>query len=182
MRLTKIYTRQGDEGMTRLADGARISKNDIRVQAYGEVDELNSLLGVVLSMQPGVRIREMLHTIQHQLFNLGGELATAGDAKPLILPEMVAGLERDLDELNSGLRPLEEFILPGGSPEAAQLQLARTVCRRAERSIISLQEVHSINANILAYVNRLSDLLFVMARYENKTSGTDEPLWKNPNS
>jgi len=180
MRLTRIYTRIGDRGKTRLADGTEVSKDSPFIHAAGEIDELNSMIGVVLSLKPAAPIAEALAAIQHQLFDLGGEIASAGSIVGLISAEMVTELETQIDRLNKNLPPLKEFILPGGTPVAAQLHLSRTVCRRAERSIISLDYSEEINTAIISYINRLSDLLFVMARYENQLDGNQEIFWKNP--
>lgn len=180
MRLTKLYTRKGDAGTTRLANGEEVGKDSIRVIAYGEIDELNSLLGVVLSKLPSPKITEMLSAIQHHLFDVGGELASAGMITGMVSEIMITDLEDNIDQLNSELPPLEEFILPGGSPAAAELHLARTVCRRAERSIVTLNHSEPIAPEIIKYINRFSDLLFVMARYENHLDGNQEVYWKNP--
>ncbi len=180
MRLTKIYTRSGDKGMTRLANGDEVSKDSLRVTAYGELDELNSVIGQVLTQNPDAKLAETLSGIQHTLFDLGGELASAGMIAGLISQEHVLGLEQWIDQLNADLPDLEEFILPGGTTAAASLHLARTVCRRAERSIITLDQTQAVAPEIIRYVNRLSDLLFVMARYENHLRGNQEVYWKNP--
>ena len=180
MRLTKIYTRTGDKGMTRLANGQEIPKQSLRVSAYGDVDELNSILGLVLAETVDPRVRSTLVKIQHQLFDMGGELASAGDISGLIEPEMVLEIEQEIDTLNADLTPLEEFILPGGTRIAAQLHQARTVCRRAERSMLALAESESLPAVLIQFINRLSDLLFVQARFENQRSGNHEVYWQNP--
>jgi len=180
MRLTKIYTRTGDKGFTRLANGEQVLKNSSRVQAYGDVDELNSIVGVVISSDTDPQLGEALLKIQHQLFDLGGELASAGAITGLITLEMVTDLERQIDIYNQELTPLEEFILPGGTKTSAHLHHARTVCRRAERSMITLSETEELGEQLIPYVNRLSDLLFVMARFENQRSGNQEVYWKNP--
>jgi len=180
MRLTKIYTKTGDGGTTRLANGSEVSKNSLRVSAYGDVDELNSLIGVVIAEPASKDLCGPLSDIQHQLFDLGGELASDGMIEGLITGETVLGLEHTLDKINADLPVLEEFILPGGKKTAALLHLARTVCRRAERSIIALQQSEEVQPVIIQYVNRLSDLLFVMARHENLQSGNEEIYWKNP--
>ncbi len=180
MRLTKIYTRTGDRGKTRLANGDKVSKNSQRVSAYGDIDELNSLLGTVLAQDPHKAIGEILTPIQHVLFDIGGELASAGMITGLISSQRIDDMETHIDELNETLPALEEFILPGGAPVAANLHLARTVCRRAERSIIALDQAEAVAPEIVKYINRLSDLLFVMARYENHQAGNQEVYWKNP--
>lgn len=180
MRLTKIYTRTGDKGKTRLANGEEVSKDSLRVSAYGDVDELNSTIGLVLTENPDVTLVDILSNIQHTLFDLGGELASHGMIEGLVTENPVASLEKHIDELNKELPPLEEFILPGGTKSAALLHLARTVCRRAERSIITLDQGEKVAAEIIQYMNRLSDLLFVMARHENHRSGNQEIYWKKP--
>ncbi|MCF7825185.1 MAG: cob(I)yrinic acid a,c-diamide adenosyltransferase [Candidatus Marinimicrobia bacterium] len=180
MRLTKIYTRSGDKGTTRLANGDEVPKDSLRVTAYGEVDELNSIIGMVLTQNPEGGLGNILSEVQHTLFDLGGELASAGMIEGLVSEQQVLGLEKHIDQMNSSLPFLEEFILPGGTTPAATLHLARTVCRRAERSIITLAHTETVSPEIIQYVNRLSDLLFVMARFENHRSGNQEVYWKNP--
>ena len=180
MRLTKIYTRSGDKGNTRLANGEEVSKDSLRVTAYGEVDELNSVIGFALTQGPDTTPAQFLSDIQHTLFDLGGELASAGMITSLVSPQQVKVLEQHIDEINADLPPLDEFILPGGSTPAAALHLARTVCRRAERAIITLDRTEAVAAEIIQYMNRLSDLLFVMARYGNHRAGDQEGYWKNP--
>ena len=180
MRLTKIYTRSGDNGKTRLANGEEVMKDAPRVSAYGDVDELNSIIGLVLTQDLDLFTKETLSAIQHTLFDLGGELASAGMINGLVTAEMVKRLEQKIDQANADLPPLEELILPGGSGSAAFLHLARTVCRRAERLIISLSQSEQVPPEIIQYTNRLSDLLFVLARYENHRSGNQEIYWKNP--
>jgi cob(I)alamin adenosyltransferase len=175
-RLSKIYTRTGDDGTTGLGDGSRVSKDSLRVEAYGAVDELNSALGVALAADLPADVREALTSIQHTLFDLGGELCIPG--RQVIHEEHVAQLERVLDSLNATLHPLKEFILPGGSPAGALLHLARTICRRAERRMVSLARAEAINPLTTKYLNRLSDLLFVAARYVNTVQGTAEVLWR----
>ncbi len=175
-RLSKIYTRTGDDGSTGLGDGSRVSKENARVEAYGTVDETNSALGVVLGnagLPP--EIRRALTQIQHDLFDLGGELCIPGHV--MIKPAHVDRLESELDRLNEGLPPLKEFILPGGGPAAAACHLARAICRRAERRCWSLARMENVSAEALKYLNRLSDLLFVMARVLAR--GADgEVVWR----
>ncbi len=180
MKLTKIYTRTGDQGTTRLANGDEVTKDSVRVVAYGDIDELNSLLGVIITRNPTQTVSETLTSIQHQLFDVGGELASAGMITEMVTGAMITGLEQAIDGLNAKLPALEEFILPGGTSTAAELHLARTVCRRAERSIITLSQAEAVAPEIIMYINRLSDLLFVMARYENHRGGNKEIYWKNP--
>ncbi len=176
-RLSKIYTRTGDDGSTGLADGVRVAKTDVRVEAFGAVDETNSVLGMLLA-EPDVpaEIRAMLVRIQHELFEVGAELSLPGYVKIAALH--VERLERDLDALNADLPPLKEFVLPGGNRPAAVCHLARTVCRRAERRAWLAAREHTVNAELLRYLNRLSDLLFVMARCLARVAGGQETLWQ----
>ena len=180
MRLTKIYTRTGDKGTTRLANGEEVSKDSLRVTAYGDIDELNSAIGMSRTYNPDPKIAVALEKIQHILFDIGGELASAGMITDLLPQEAITELEHRIDELNSELPPLEEFILPGGTPGAASLHLARTICRRSERQVITLNHSDVVAPEIIQYLNRLSDLLFVMARYENHRGENSEVYWKNP--
>jgi cob(I)alamin adenosyltransferase len=178
-----LYTRKGDDGSTALSTGTRVPKDSIRVDAYGEVDELNAQIGVALSSGVCPRLEAELSAIQNRLFDLGADLATpASDNPPFEVPRLqashVTALEKLIDELNERVGPLEEFILPGGSPGSAAIHLARTVCRRAERRVITLQRDGDVGEQVVAYVNRLSDALFVMARFENLERGVDEPLWR----
>lgn len=177
-RLSKIYTRTGDDGTTGLGDGRRVAKDSARVAAYGTVDELNTTIGMVLAadgLQPD--IVDCLSRIQNQLFDLGGELCRP-DAT-VITQGRVEDLEATLDRLNADLPPLREFVLPGGTPAAAACHFARTVCRRAERRTWRLAQNEAVNTHSLAYLNRLSDLLFVIARVLNRQAGRDEPLWQH---
>ncbi len=181
-RITKIYTRKGDDGLTALGTGARVEKDALRVQAYGDVDELNSVLGLALAAGVCPELTTEIARLQHELFNLGSQLAfpPSKGSKPLvpvIEARHVEQLEKMIDRLNEQVGPLENFILPGGSIGAAQLQVARAICRRAERSIVSLSQEEAVGDIILPYINRLSDALFVMARFENKAKGVQEPLW-----
>jgi cob(I)alamin adenosyltransferase len=181
-RLTKIYTRTGDDGSTALGSRQRVPKDHLRVEAYGTVDETSSFIGVALAQGLSPRLAETLPPIQNLLFHLGAELSFPADEGkefqvPQIKPEHVKALEDLIDELNAQVGPLENFILPGGAPGAAALQAARTVCRRAERCLVTLARQEAVRPDALAYLNRLSDLLFVMARYENKQRGSAEPLW-----
>jgi len=176
----KIYTRGGDTGETSLFGGERVRKSAPRVSAYGEVDELNSVVGVARAEISHGDLRAKLETIQSSLFDLGGELATPdarAKAGPRVADADVAELERWIDALETELEPLRNFILPGGSRAASLLHLARTVCRRAERAVIALAECEEIEALSIRYLNRLSDLLFVMARVENRRAGVAEPQW-----
>jgi cob(I)alamin adenosyltransferase len=174
-RLSKIYTRTGDKGTTGLGDGSRVDKDSLRVDAYGTVDELNSSVGLLLSSNPAPPISTYLTRIQHELFDLGGELCMPGVT--LIPDSYVEQLESELDGLNEDLPPLEDFILPGGSEAAARCHMARTVCRRAERLLVSLAKSEAINPVSLHYLNRLSDLLFVMARVLARAAGGSEVTW-----
>ncbi len=181
-RLTRIYTRTGDDGSTALGSGARVAKDSWRVQAYGTVDELNAALGAALAAGLAAPLTGPLTRIQNELFHLGSDLCFTEDDKqridiPQIESRHVQRLEALIDELSREVGPLENFILPGGSPGAAQLHVARTVCRRAERDVISLGRHEAIGAHVIRYLNRLSDALFVMARYENKVRDVAEPLW-----
>lgn len=175
-RLSKIYTRTGDKGTTGLGDGSRVPKDHVRVEAYGTVDELNSVIGLLLAEELPVEIRETLTDIQHDLFDLGGELSIPG--RSAVADERVARLEAILDKLNAGLEPLKEFILPGGSRDAALAHLARTVCRRAERRVVTLSKREAVSETAVKYLNRLSDLLFVVARALNRKAGRSDVLWQ----
>lgn len=175
-RLSKIYTRTGDDGSTGLGDGSRVPKDDGRVEAYGTVDELNSLIGLVLASEElPTDIEDCLVRIQHLLFDLGGELCIPGTTA--ITAGAVLGLESTLDAFNTDLPPLTEFVLPGGIHEAAVCHVARAVCRRAERRVCTLAREENINENAVKFLNRLSDLLFVLARTLNRQAGEAEPLW-----
>ncbi len=175
-RLSKIYTRTGDNGSTGLGDGSRVAKENLRVEAYGTIDETNSAVGVLLgNLQLPEGIRRVLTEIQHDLFDLGGELCIPGHV--MIKPAHVDRLETELDGLNEDLPALKEFILPGGGPAAAACHLARAICRRAERRCWSLARVESISPDALKYLNRLSDLLFVMARVLAR-AGDGEVVWR----
>ena len=175
-RLTKIYTRTGDTGTTGLGDGSRVAKDHLRVEALGAVDELNSCLGLLLTEPLGEDLQQLLIEIQHDLFDLGGELSIPGYTR--LEAEHVARLERVLDHHNATLEPLKEFILPGGSRAAALCHLARTVCRRAERRVVSLASSQSLSPYGQQYLNRLSDLLFVLSRVTNRRDGRHDVLWR----
>ncbi len=183
-RLTRIYTRKGDDGTTGLGGGQRLPKDALRVSAFGTVDELNSVIGVALANGLVARLAEVLPVIQNELFHLGSDLCFLEADKtaygiPLIEARHVTALEQLMDELNETVGPLENFVLPGGAPGAAHLHVARTVCRRAERDAIALARGEAIGAFVVPYLNRLSDALFVMARYENRERGVPEPLWNS---
>jgi len=182
VRLTRIYTRGGDAGETSLGDGSRVSKLDARIAAYGAVDELNAQLGLALAAGalPDA-VRAPLARIQNELFDLGADLSVPyvpADGRLRVTQELVDRLERDCDELNEPLPELKSFVLPGGTEAAARLHVARTVARRAERDALAANEAHRVNPNALAYLNRLSDLLFIAARAANALAGAGEPLWK----
>ncbi len=175
-RLSKIYTRTGDQGETGLGDGTRIDKTAVRVTAMGDVDELNSLIGVLIACNTVEHVTGPLQNIQHVLFNLGGELSIPG--AELVLQRHVLELESLIDKYNQDLPPLKEFILPGGNQAAAICHLARTVCRRAERSAVGLAGEETVNHHSLCYLNRLSDLLFVFARIMARQAGGTEVYWQ----
>jgi cob(I)alamin adenosyltransferase len=178
-RLSKIYTRTGDDGTTGLGDGTRVGKDDARVEAYGTVDELNSLIGLLLCEDLPMATRAALTGVQHRLFDLGGELCIPGHR--ILDDAHVDALETLLDELNAELPPLKEFILPGGARAAAICHVARSVCRRAERRAYLLSKRDPISPISLRYLNRLSDLLFVMARALNRAAGHGDVLWQPTN-
>jgi cob(I)alamin adenosyltransferase len=176
-RLSQIYTRTGDDGTTGLGDGSRVPKDSARVAAYGTVDELNSAIGVVLAVELPYAVRECLIAVQHQLFDLGGELCIPGHAA--IFDADIDRLEQRLDAFNADLAPLKEFILPGGGIAAAHCHLARTIARRAERETITLARSESVRPQAVGYLNRLSDLLFVVARVLARASGQGDVLWNH---
>ncbi|BAN22143.1 ATP--cobalamin adenosyltransferase [Caballeronia insecticola] len=177
-RLSKIATRTGDDGTTGLGDGRRVSKDDARIEAIGDVDELNSCIGVLLCEPMPSDVRDVLTQIQNDLFSLGGELSIPGHS--MIQESHLAQLDAWLEEYNATLPPLAEFILPGGSRAAALAHVARTVCRRAERAIVALGRVEAAGVNEAPrrYVNRLSDLMFVVARVLNRVDGGSDVLWR----
>jgi len=176
-RLSKIYTRTGDDGTTGLGDGSRVPKDSARVETYGTVDEVNSLVGVVLACDVPDAVREILTQVQHDLFDLGGELCIPG--MEMIGVERIERLEQAIDAFNAELPPLKEFILPGGGHAAAHCHVARTVCRRAERHAVALAREASVRREAVKYLNRLSDLLFVVARVLARHSGHGEVLWQH---
>jgi cob(I)alamin adenosyltransferase len=181
-RLTRIYTRTGDLGETALGGGQRLPKDHRRIAAFGTVDELSSALGVALAAGLEERLAGEVRRIQNELFHLGSDLCFREEDKieralPHIETRHVEALERTIDELNAELGPLANFILPGGSPGAAHLHLARAVCRRAERCVVALAREEAVGEGTVVYLNRLSDALFVMARWENHRRGTPEVLW-----
>lgn len=179
----KIYTKTGDQGETGLFGGPRVRKDHPRIEAYGTVDELNALLGVVRSESPPEEIDALLAEIQNSLFDLGAELASPDPARmgtSNIGPEQIARLEKAIDRCEAGLPPLKTFILPGGARPAAWLHLARTVCRRAERRLISLAQGETVSGHLIVYLNRLSDLLFILAREANQQAGRTDVPWEKP--
>jgi cob(I)alamin adenosyltransferase len=183
----KIYTRTGDAGETGLFAGPRVRKNDVRIQAYGDVDELNSVLGMARAVTPPVEIDEVLVRIQNELFSIGAELATPepdAHGTQVISTEHVSALETLIDRFEGDLEPLKQFILPAGTAAAASLHFARAVCRRAERSVVTLadQDGKSVSESLLHYLNRLSDLLFVLSRSANSIAGSPDEVWQKPES
>lgn len=177
-RLSKIYTRTGDDGTTGLGDGSRTDKNSLRVEAIGAVDELNSLIGVVLAEPVPEPVNDSLTRVQNELFDLGGELCLPGQT--LLAADRVARLEETLDAFNADLPPLKDFVLPRGDRAATTCHVARSVCRRAERRLVTLARAENVNEVGLRYLNRLSDLLFVIARVLARRGGSDEVMW-DPN-
>ncbi|HEY1135984.1 MAG TPA: cob(I)yrinic acid a,c-diamide adenosyltransferase [Xanthomonadaceae bacterium] len=176
-RLSKIYTRTGDDGTTGLGDGSRVAKDSARVSAYGTVDEANSAIGVLLATDLPDDVRTLLTTIQHQMFDLGGELCIPGHAA--IEDADIERLEQQLDHFNDPLPPLKDFILPGGGEAAARCHLARTIVRRAERECVTLSHHDAVRPQAIRYLNRLSDLLFVLARVLARHGGHGEVLWQH---
>lgn len=174
-RLSKIYTRTGDKGTTGLSDGSRVTKDNIRICTIGTIDELNSTIGLILSCPLDETVKQLLTDVQHKLFNIGGELSLPGYA--LIDASNVTWLEGQLDALNANLAPLKDFILPGGTTAAAYCHLARSICRRAERELVSLKSGEDVSDSVLQYINRLSDFLFVLARHINKQENHPDVLW-----
>lgn len=181
-RITKVYTRTGDDGTTALGGGQRIPKDALRIAVYGTVDELNSHLGVALAAGVDEALAEDLLRIQNELFHLGSDLCVLEEDKerlpvPRVEQRHVEALEELIDRLSAELEPLQNFVLPGGAPAAVQLHVARTVCRRAERQLVALAAVEAVGEHTVPYLNRLSDGLFVMARFENKKKGVPDVLW-----
>ncbi|MCO4743652.1 MAG: cob(I)yrinic acid a,c-diamide adenosyltransferase [Proteobacteria bacterium] len=187
MRISKVYTRTGDQGTTRLVGNQEVAKNNVRIEAYGTVDELNSVIGLARALVPAASFDSVLGTIQSELFDVGTDLATPADARwdGMVRPDdvYVTRLEGWCDTYNDQLEPLKEFILPGGGVGAAFLHQARTVCRRAERRALDLIEAEEdVGLESMRYLNRLSDLLFVLARFAAFEAGQPEAFWQNPNS
>ena len=180
VRLTRIYTRGGDAGETSLGDGSRVSKLDTRIAAYGAVDELNSVLGVCLAGERPEEIAAPLLRVQNELFDLGADLSVPFDVadRLRVTQSAVDELEVLCDRFNDGLPELRSFVLPGGTEAAARLHVARTVCRRAEREALVAAQEHEVNPLVVMYLNRLSDLLFILSRFANAASKVVEPLWK----
>jgi cob(I)alamin adenosyltransferase len=178
VKLNKIYTRTGDKGSAGLVDGSRVLKSSLRMTAIGEVDEANAAIGVAIAALDDGPVTDQLREIQNDLFDLGADVATPGEVKGAlrIVASQVERLEHDIDVMNTGLAPLESFILPGGSMAVAALHLARAIVRRAERATVALNEAEKLNPHLLAYLNRLSDHLFVTARHVASTEGGDV-LW-----
>jgi cob(I)alamin adenosyltransferase len=179
VRLTRIYTRGGDRGETSLGDGSRVPKLDCRIGAFGTVDELNSLIGVVLAGDVPSEIREVLDRVQNELFDVGADISVpfgVGDGRLRVAQAQIDRLEADCDRFNAALAELKSFVLPGGTEAAARIHVARAVCRRAEREVLDAAEQVALNPLVPVYLNRLSDLLFILARTAN--AGADEPLWK----
>jgi cob(I)alamin adenosyltransferase len=179
----KIYTRTGDDGTTGLFGGGRVRKDDLRIAAYGAVDELNAVLGLARAEGLPGEIDQVVQRVQHELFELGAELATpdpVAKGVPTLGPQHVARLETEIDRYEGRLVPLKAFILPGGCPAAAWLHVARTVCRRAERGVVALAAIESVSSQPVVYLNRLSDLLFVLARAANAAAGVADVPWQRP--
>ncbi|MBL8824199.1 MAG: cob(I)yrinic acid a,c-diamide adenosyltransferase [Planctomycetia bacterium] len=181
--LSRIYTKTGDDGTTALGDATRVSKDDIRVAAYGTIDELNSMLGLLLAYHQGIREWSFIQLVQNDLFDVGADLCLPASEqekagqKLRVTAQQVTRLEQGIDRLNATLKPLTSFVLPGGSTSAAWAHLARTVCRRAEREVVTLSQRDNINQQVIIYLNRLSDYLFVLARSLNQ-NGEGDVLWK----
>jgi cob(I)alamin adenosyltransferase len=180
VRLTKIYTRGGDGGETSLGDGARVSKLDERISAFGTVDEVNAAVGVVLAGDCPADLRDVLERVQNELFDVGADLSVPieREARLRVTQSQVDRLERDCDRFNESLPELKSFVLPGGTEAAARLHVARGACRRAEREAIAAANAVGVDPTALVYLNRLSDLLFILARSANAAEGRDEPLWR----
>lgn len=179
----KIYTKTGDGGETSLYGGARVLKNDLRVETYGTVDECNAALGIAFAQIDNAEIRSVLKRVQGELFEVGADLATPlaqGETVPRLRSDETAQLETEIDRFEAELEPLRHFILPGGSPGGAALHLARAICRRAERHLVTLEQKETINPEVRRYLNRLSDHLFVLARLANQRSGAVEQIWERP--
>jgi len=177
VRKSPLYTRQGDNGTTSLFGGQRVDKDHPRVEALGSLDELNSALGLAMSLMRQRRALVLLKEVQADLFDLGAELASPGGDRCLLPQGRVEALERAIDEYDAKTPPLKKFVLPGGAPAAAALHLARAICRRAERKVVALSHREQVHPEVMIYLNRLSDLLFALARYVNKSEGRKETFW-----
>jgi cob(I)alamin adenosyltransferase len=185
----KIYTKGGDKGETGLLGGERVSKSSERIEAYGTIDELNSFIGLVIAEPVSKEVKELLITIQNQLFTLGSDLAAPPGEKnrkydvPRVPEEFFENTEKQIDKFDAKLKPLQNFILPGGSKASALLNVCRAICRRAERKVVKLNTSEKVGENIIIFLNRLGDLFFVLARYENMISGIPDTIWKpGPNN
>jgi cob(I)alamin adenosyltransferase len=180
VRLTRIYTRGGDAGETSLGDGSRVSKLDVRIAAFGTVDEVNAAVGLVLSGDCPEKMRPVLERVQNELFDLGADLSVPIEdkARLRVTQAQIDALERDCDHFNAELPELKSFVLPGGTESASRLHAARTICRRAEREAIAAAGAVGVSPLALVYLNRLSDLLFILARVANAAAGREEPLWR----
>jgi len=177
LRITKVYTKTGDNGSTSLGNGSRVSKGSLRIKSIGSIDELNASIGIVLSVKPIENILKILNKIQNDLFNLGGEIATKDLNLKLVTKDDIKLLESSIDKLNEHLSPLKEFIMPRGCEIVSRLHFSRTICRRAEIDLVKLSQIEEINKIQLQYLNRLSDYLFVAARYQNKLDKHPEIIW-----
>ena len=177
MRITKVYTKTGDDGSTSLGDGSRVPKDSLRIRSIGSIDELNASIGVILSVKPVEKILKILNKIQNDLFNLGGEISTKNLNLKLVTIDDIKLLESSIDELNENLPPLKEFIMPRGAEVVSRLHFSRTICRRAEIDLVKLSRIEEINNIQLQYLNRLSDYLFVAARYQNDFDENSEIMW-----
>ena len=180
----KIYTKGGDKGETGLFGGERVPKNSPRIEAYGTIDELNSYIGLAITETKSKEVQELLNNIQNRLFTVGSDLATPLNEKtekydiPRVSKEFFEAAEKQIDKFENELEPLKNFILPGGGRAAAELNICRTICRRAERRVVALNNSEKVGENIIIFLNRLSDLFFVLARYENMISGIPDTIWK----
>lgn len=175
-RISQVMTKTGDQDQTGLADGSWVKKSSLRIQVIGDIDELNSILGLAVSFQPPETVSNVLLQIQRQLFAVGGELSSPGSKK--VTGEMVGILEGHITAFNGNLPPLDGFVLPGGTVAAAEIQVARSVCRRSERTIVALDATEQVSPDLLRYLNRLSDLLFILARETNRSAGCQESLFR----
>jgi cob(I)alamin adenosyltransferase len=180
MRITKVTTKKGDQGKTNLADGSTVSKSSLRIRCLGDIDELNSFIGSAAFVNPYPELRQLFDKIQNDLFNLGGELSKPKTNQNILNEKSIEELEAKIDEINKELTPLEEFLLPKGDEFSVRLHIARSVCRRAERSVAELLEKEGGKPSWIAYLNRSSDILFIFVRYHSKILGLQEEQWKYP--